>query len=39
MNLQDIVKDTGFPKESVTPDFDAVGREHTIRGVRNDESH
>ena len=33
MNLQDIVKDTGFPKESVTPDFDAVGIEHTIRGV------
>lgn len=32
-DISDIVKDSGFPKECATKDFDAVAIEHTIRGV------
>jgi len=32
-DIGDIVKDTNFPREFATTDFDAVAVEHTIRGV------
>jgi len=32
-NVSDIVKDTAFPKDLHTKDFDAVAIEHTVKGV------